>query len=34
MSVCAWLKMYIALLIEDFGNDLSVEEQMCLSEYL
>ena len=22
--------MHIALLIEDFGNDLSVEEQMCL----
>jgi len=24
--------MHIALLIEDFGDDLSVEEQMCLPE--
>ena len=32
MPVCAQLKMHIALLIEDFGDDLSVEEQMCLPE--
>lgn len=34
MPVCVKSEIHIALLIEDFGNDLSVEEQMCLSEYL